>query len=346
VDDKLAIGLVDTVDYIQTILEDTKSIEQKSEEHLDVIKHCLVDEKKKNKKIHDKRGFIKLFSAINHKGLIKALNSVTKKTKEGSDILISIFRDFNNLGKKIEVENLQNLDTSLGLITGTVLRFGLDIVKAVPVYFIANRFMPYIGTSIAAFINIIGTSVTPKTLEKTSTVFSSLSDFSGSVRSFFLDLAKSLPLIPLAQLSIGLISNAYKDINSLVKKFSKIKDEELSSFERLSAFATNIRSFAMSIALATPFLILAYPGIVMLNLASNLITNIISNFAQKDKEIKSGTSTLFEISKGLLVFTGTMALVALGSAYIISNIGSILGVLGLLYLTSVTYNLIQSDYPV
>jgi hypothetical protein len=115
VDDKLAIGLVDTVDYIQTILEDTKSIEQKSEEHLDVIKHCLVDEKKKNKKIHDKRGFIKLFSAINHKGLIKALNSVTKKTKEGSDILISIFRDFNNLGKKIEVENLQNLDTSLGL---------------------------------------------------------------------------------------------------------------------------------------------------------------------------------------------------------------------------------------
>lgn len=147
-----------------------------------------------------------------------------------------------------------------------------------------------------------------------------LGEIGGSVGKFARSLALSVPMFAIARPFVGLITGTIsKFIVDIAQKVSADDVQKAKGVgEMMMLIGSGILGFAAKMALATPLLIVAAPGILILRLLSGSILSIAQTFSKGEKDIKSASGSINRISISMIGFAGSLAL----SAMIVSSLGT------------------------
>lgn len=168
-----------------------------------------------------------------------------------------------------------------------------------------------------------------------------LGEIGGNVGRFARSLALSVPMFAIARPFVGLITGTIsKFIVDITQKVTEKDIEKAKGVsEMMVSIGAGVLGFAGKLALATPMLIIAVPGILILRLTTEMILHVAKRFAANSRSIDKSTDAMNDISLSMLAFAGSLALSSMIMATMDTGAaGSLLILFGGMALSALTFN--------
>jgi hypothetical protein len=168
---------------------------------------------------------------------------------------------------------------------------------------------------------------------------------SSAILGFGKSMALATPLYILATPGLLLMKKTFEILVQSLMVIGEIKNPKRikESLDAILLYGKVATQVVARIALVTPLLILAIPGVFGLRLVMGLFLesfDLVGKKFGKDKDVKNGISVLKDASYALLIFAGSLALSTLLMIPVISNPLGILTLFGTLAISALVFGLI------
>ena len=291
---------------------------------------------------------------------VKTVQKNSTTTQSSSD---SISTKIDLLVTKID--KLANSMSGLSNTNGTIMNFsaisfvkditgiGKALFTSIPYFSVAKKFIPTIADTINELVITLVDKLGNIDEKKLKVVENVTKLFSMKISDFAKNLYEGIPYLMALQ-KTGLLKWAGRQIGSAIssivdgmtKKISE--DKAKGAVEIINGVGHGIVKFATAIAIATPILLVAKVGLVILNklIMPSIITIGDKLTPAKIKKIKDGVSAIKHVGIGLIIFSGSLALSAvLLSAAGVSGIAKVAAGVVILFGLAYAFNILGKYKP-